>query len=195
MPRIIATTKKWIVVNKPAGWLSVPGRGECPCLSEWLSRKEGKIWVVHRLDRDTTGVILFARSAESHREANTWFSGHKVNKFYDFLAEGSPMLPVFRLNAPVSGQRAVTQVEVRESYNGAFLGRARPLTGRTHQIRIHLSGAGHPLLGDVQYGGRAEYARTALHAARLELPDGECYEAEWPEDFKTWVATLKTKRA
>jgi 23S rRNA-/tRNA-specific pseudouridylate synthase len=201
-PRIIAETARWRVVDKPAGMITVPGRArggsgqEEASLADWIRERSGEIWVVHRLDRETSGVVLFARDADSHREACRWFERREVSKFYDCLAAGEPSAPVLKLDEPVDGQRAVTQVQARERFAGAFLGRARPLTGRTHQIRIHLAGAGHPLLGDVRYGGArllgdVEIPRVALHAARLELPGGETFEAPWPADFASWVERLR----
>jgi 23S rRNA-/tRNA-specific pseudouridylate synthase len=184
----------FLVVNKPAGWLTVPGRGDYPVLSRELEREHGKIWVVHRLDRETSGVVLFALTAEAHRLACGWFEKHQVVKYYDLLAVGKPSAPVMRLAEPIDGKRAITQLEVKEVFGGgsAFRGRARIITGRTHQIRIHLAGKGHALLGDSKYGGSCDLAgRVALHASRLELPTGECYEFDWPEDFKSWVETLR----
>jgi 23S rRNA-/tRNA-specific pseudouridylate synthase len=97
---------------------------------------------------------------------------------------------------------STTQVELRETYGDrACLLRVMPLTGRRHQIRIHLSEQGYPLLGDSQYGGPAEQVlpkgallrvgRVALHAAKLELPTREVFEAAWPADFREWVEQLR----
>lgn len=200
-PRIIQITPLWLAVDKPAGWLTIPGRdAAAPVLSDWARREHGEIWIVHRLDRETSGVVLFARTAEAHRQANLWFSRHEARKSYDLMAAGRPALPVFRINEPVEGQPSVTQVEVRESWPGAFLARAMPLTGRRHQIRIHLAGKGFPLLGDPRYGGASEVrlrgeplpiGRVALHAAKLELPGGARFEAPWPSDFTNWVERLR----
>jgi 23S rRNA-/tRNA-specific pseudouridylate synthase len=194
MPRVIATTPDWLAVDKPAGWLTIPGRAPgIPALSEWASGPAGgKAWVVHRLDRETSGVVLFARTAEAHRRANEWFRRHQARKTYECLAAGKPGAPVLRLDAPVEGAPSVTQVEVVERFGDAgFLARARPLTGRRHQIRIHLAEAGHPLWGDAAYGGPPRAERVALHASRLELPDGSVFEAPWPEDFAGWVRAAR----
>lgn len=185
------------MIDKPPGVLTVPGRTPEPSLVELIREEHGDVWVVHRLDRETSGVVLFARSQEAHREACLWFEKREVRKFYDCLAAGEPAAPVLRLDAPIAGQKSLTQVQARERYAaGAFLARARPLTGRTHQIRIHLAEAGHPLLGDPQYGGARQLGtltveRVALHAARLELPGGEVFEAPWPADFSGWVEALR----
>jgi 23S rRNA-/tRNA-specific pseudouridylate synthase len=207
-PRVLERTPQWLALAKPAGWLTIPGRTAegataAPVLSEWVERELGvKPWVVHRLDRETSGVLLFALDAEAHRQANQWFSGHNVRKTYDLLAAGSMTAPVARANQPVDGAHSVTQIEVRERFEACFLARALPLTGRRHQIRVHLSLRGNPLLGDPTYGGPGEVAlggaagllaipRVALHAARLELPSGDVFEAPWPADFDDWVERLR----
>ena len=196
-PRIIARTERWLVLDKPAGWLTIPGRSPDPVLSEWASAQGARAWVVHRIDRETSGIVLFALSEESHREACAWFEQKKVRKRYDCLAVGKPAMPVLKLSQPIEGKPSLTQVEVRERFGAhAFHGSATPASGRRHQIRIHLSGAGHPLLGDPTYGGpRAleglEVARVALHAASLALPTGERFEAPLPADFQAWIAGLR----
>lgn len=203
-PRVLARTDRWLALFKPPGWLTIPGRTAegaeaAPVLSEWAASEAGPVWVVHRLDRETSGIVLMARSAEAHREANGWFQKHEVRKAYDLLAQGSVSAPMMRIKAPVEGSPSTTQVEVKENYGGCFLARAVPLTGRRHQIRVHLAGLGFPLLGDPQYGGPRELGgmrveRVALHAARLELPTREVFEAPWPEDFAGWVSRLRESK-
>jgi 23S rRNA pseudouridine1911/1915/1917 synthase len=197
-PRILATTEQWWVINKPAGWLSVPPSQPLarplPVITEWVRRHgEGEAFPVHRLDLETSGVLLLARTAQAHARANDWFQKHEVRKLYHFLASGPGLPePTMRVTAPVRGKSATTLLEARERLgDSAFLGWARPLTGRRHQIRLHLSGLGRPLLGDREYGGDPAYGRVALHSARLELPSGERFEAPWPEDFDRWHRELK----
>ncbi len=171
-------------------------------LSEWLTERCGAIWIVHRLDLETSGVVMFARNEEAHREANAWFSQRKTKKTYYCLAQGVPSMPMLRLNAPIEGSPSLTQIEVVESYEQGFLAKVRIGTGRRHQIRIHLSGAGFPIWGDRHYRGAEEICfdektlpipRVALHASRLELPSGESFEAPWAEDFSQWVEYLRTE--
>ena len=109
------------------------------------------------------------------------------------------------MNEPIRGASCVTQVEVLEKFpwgesTDIFLAKVFPRTGRRHQIRIHLAKSGHPILGDVQYGGpkevkRGEHTlvveRVALHAGSLELPTGEKFEAPFPEDFSSWLSQLR----
>lgn len=202
---LIQKSDLWVAVDKPAGWLTIPGRNlpDSPVLCGWAEKEFGKIWVVHRIDRETSGVVLFARTEQAHRDANAWFEKHQIKKAYDCLASGSPSAPFLKLRAPIAGAPSLTQVEVRERGRGGFLARAIPMTGRRHQIRIHLAGAGHPLWGDSRYGGPMkieesgaffEVSRVALHASRLELPTGEIFEAPWPADFSRWVDCLRGEK-
>jgi 23S rRNA-/tRNA-specific pseudouridylate synthase len=148
---------------------------------------------VHRLDLETSGVLLLARTPEAHAKASSWFQKHEVRKLYHFLASGQGLPePTMRVTEPIRGKPATTLLEARERLDrGTFLGWARPLSGRRHQIRIHLSSLGRPLLGDREYGGSEAFERVALHAARLELPSGERFEAPWPGDFERWHRELK----
>lgn len=206
MPLLLAQTSEWLVVAKEPGWLTIPGRDPSkspPVLLEWLREHHPEAMTVHRLDRETSGVILFARSPEAHRKANGWFSSHETRKFYDALAEGELTSPMLRINAPIAGSASLSQVDRKEVYPGCFLARVRIVTGRRHQVRIHLAGEGHPILGDLEYGGRRNleeegavplaFGRVALHAARLELPSGEVFEAPWPLDFASWVDELRRR--
>lgn len=189
MPSVLAQNDRFWAILKPAGWLCVRGRHPgAPVLIDWVRRELGEAWVCHRLDLDTSGVWLVARSAEAHREAGAWFEGHRIKKEYVFLAEGTPKLPVMRLDAPIEGQKCLTQIQLTRKIAGGFYGVARPQSGRRHQIRIHLSGAGHPIWGDVRYGSsRKDISRTALHARVLELPGGERFEAPLPPDIAQWL--------
>lgn len=209
IPILLAQTPQWLAVAKPSGWLTIPpssGRSTEPgiatprILVDWVRENFGNALVLHRIDRETSGVVLFARTAEDQKIASEWFSKHRIKKAYDCLASGIPSQPVLKISEPIGGAKAVTQVEVRDRRGEGFLARAVPVTGRRHQIRIHLASRGHPLWGDVKYGGPSEVVlgggrlsvpRVALHAARLELPTREVFEAAWPEDFRGWVERLK----
>jgi len=186
-----------LAVAKPPGRIVIPGRGapELTLLDE-AQAENGRLWVVHRLDRGTSGVLLFARSAEAHRAVNLAFDRQEVEKRYLALVRGA--LPdELRVEAALSpGRRgrmrvaavgearakaAATRLRVVERFTRpevSALVEAEPETGRTHQIRVHLAHAGAPLAVDPDYGspgpirgadGSVLLARTPLHAARLAL--------------------------
>lgn len=205
---ILALTSDWCVVNKPSGWLTrAPDRPDAgdlrPVLRLALEQELGrKLWVVHRLDFETTGVLLYALNSEAHRRGSLAFEKHQVKKLYRALVGpigsrsdvgSGAVAPVFKVNEPIEGRAAVTQFEVKKRYaNGVFEIVARPLSGRRHQIRLHLASRGLPILGDVQYGGLREFAgiefpRVALHAEELSLPSGETFVAPLPLDFTQWL--------
>lgn len=224
--RILFEGAGLLVVDKPAGMLVIPGRGEGgPSLREVLEAKRGrKVFVVHRLDRDTSGVLVFALDAERHRTLSMAFESGQVHKRYLALVEGRVEAPrlVDAALAPArkgrmrvarpgeEGKASQTRVRPVETFARASLVEAEPLTGRTHQIRVHLLHVGHPLLFDHQYGrdtpltekdlgGAGEtpvLARTPLHAARIEWPalpgvEARTVEAPLPEDMARAVALLR----
>ncbi len=215
-----------LVVAKPAGVLVIPGRGEGgPSLRELLEARTGrKIFVVHRLDRDTSGVLVFALDADRHRALSQAFEAGQVRKRYLALVEGrveaprlvdAALVPArkgrMRVARPgEAGKPSRTRVRPVEVFARGSLVEAEPLTGRTHQIRVHLREMGHPLLVDHQYG-RAEplterelggegdgvvLARTPLHAVRLEWPElpgveARVLEAPLPEDMARCVERMR----
>jgi tRNA pseudouridine32 synthase/23S rRNA pseudouridine746 synthase len=189
-----------VAVDKPAGRLVIPGRGEPErTLREDAEDRYGRIWVVHRLDRGTSGVLVLARTAEAHRTLNLAFDRQEVSKRYLALVRGAPELEM-RVEVAIAparrgrmrparpgdgrGKAAATYFRLIETFaaRGGLpvlsLVEAWPETGRTHQIRVHLAHAGFPLAVDPDYGdpgplldgeGRTLLERTPLHAARLEL--------------------------
>lgn len=205
---ILLESPNFIAVNKPPGLLSIPGQNPRePNLLLSLSRRFPKqqILVIHRIDRETSGVILFAKNEEAHRIANGWFSSHIIKKEYVTLASGSPRLPALRVNHPVEGKASLSQVQVVERFTSgdesAFLARVRIATGRRHQIRVHLQAEGFPILGDTRYGGvrsafGISFPRVALHAEKLVIPKSEFSDAveliaPLPSDFNSWVSSLR----
>jgi len=212
-----------VAIAKPPGRLVIPGRtpGE-PSLREELEGRFGKLWVVHRLDRGTSGVLVFARTAEAHRTLNLGFDAGEPRKVYLAIVRGVPEWSALRVDVPIAKGRkgrmrpgrpgeaeakaSATAFQVLERFPAAGLAlvEARPETGRTHQIRVHLASAGFPLAVDPDYGdegpvavGAAVLDRTPLHAARLELrhpATGEplTLEAPLPADL---VAVLAAARA
>lgn len=184
-PAILAHTDDWIAVQKPAFWLSVASSRpseDRPILAAWIRDKLGpQTYCVHRLDFETSGVILFARSRESERALNRAFERRQVRKRYLFLAFGTPKAPMFQARSTIEGKPAQTRFQIVDARAGApaFFGEAHPVSGRRHQIRIHLKECGTPILGDVEYGGPRAIAlggqslsipRVLLHAASIEIP-------------------------
>ena len=188
-----------LAVDKPAGRLVIPGRtpGEAS-LREELEAALGRLWVVHRLDRGTSGVLVLARTADAHRALNVAFDRGEPEKTYLAIVRGSPAAE-FRVDVPVAAGRkgrmragrpgesrakpagttfrTLQRFPAREGRPDLALVECRPETGRTHQIRVHLAHAGAPLAVDPDYGdpgplvlpSGAVLDRTPLHASRLAL--------------------------
>ncbi len=158
-----------IIVNKPAGLLVIPDRFDhaLPSLNKILEAMTGqKVWVVHRLDRDTSGVICFAKNEQAHRYLSILFQERDVNKFYAGLVNGIVIPPEGRIENPIAehpavhgkmvvnrkGKMAVTDYKVVEQWPLYSLLQFQIHTGRTHQIRVHMQSIGHPIVCDELYG-------------------------------------------
>jgi tRNA pseudouridine32 synthase/23S rRNA pseudouridine746 synthase len=191
-----------VAVAKPSGLPTIPARDEPPaaCLHKQLEATRGeRLWIVHRIDRDTSGVVVFARTAAAHRALSMAFEHRRVRKAYAAFAVSAPGRLAERGRIDVAlhparkgktrpalpgeaGQAAVTDyaVERRWTRGGVevALVEARPETGRHHQIRVHLRSLDAPILGDPLYGkhtlegplAKSPCRRLALHARRLTLP-------------------------
>ena len=194
---------------KPAGRPTVPGRGDVgEALNKELERRLGKrLWVVHRLDLEASGLVLFAKDADTHRRLCAEFESRRAKKEYLAVAvgrvegEGQSALPLKEFGsgrtAPApDGKPSLTRWRAERAYKGATLLRVFPETGRRHQIRAHLCAAGHPILGDSRYGPPprpvAGAPRLMLHARALALEAGRAYalSAEPPADFARVLETL-----
>jgi 23S rRNA pseudouridine1911/1915/1917 synthase len=183
-----------LAVNKPAGLVVHPaykhpnGTLADAVFACQAARGERRPWLLHRLDRDTSGVVLFAKTDEARRALVRQFERRSVRKLYLALASGAPRPPEGVIEASLrrdpadrrrvivapEGQTATTAYRTLAARDGAALLAVRPLTGRTHQIRAHLAHAGAPLLGDATYLAAAHISRmfaprVMLHAVRLEV--------------------------
>jgi 23S rRNA pseudouridine1911/1915/1917 synthase len=168
-----------IVVNKPAGVLVIPDRfnNALPSLNKMLEEKKGqKIWVVHRLDRDTSGVICFAKDEGTHRYLSMLFQEHNVGKFYAGLVKGIVNPPDGRIESAIAehpakngkmivarkGKLAVTDYRVFEQWPLYALVEFQIHTGRTHQIRVHMQSIGHPIVCDELYGDGQPFLLSSI---------------------------------
>jgi 23S rRNA pseudouridine1911/1915/1917 synthase len=237
---IIYEDEDLIVLNKPAGILVHPARGNthgtlvnalafhCDKLSSGLG--EFRPGIVHRLDKNTTGVMVATKNDTAQWRIAKQFERRQVKKTYLAIIHGTPDLTADRINAPLGmhpkirekyairpiiGKEATTFYEVLESFRGFSFLKLTPKTGRTHQIRVHLSYIKHPIVADETYGGKLVYPyqlrdaepvveepainRVALHAHSLEFrhpTTGQmmCFEAPLPQDMQNLLNLLRKYR-
>ena len=210
-----------VVVEKPSGISTVPyDQKERDTLDRRVAaqlsrgRQRSKLFVVHRIDKETTGLLVFARTQHAQERLKSQFRFHSVDRKYIALVHGHPRSQTIEsqlvkdrgdglrgsTDNPTLGRRAVTHVRVVEKYARSCLVECQLETGRTHQIRIHLAEAGHPLLGERVYtkgfrGPVLSAPRVMLHACRLgfDHPDGRRlqFESELPEDFVELKRSMK----
>lgn len=215
---IIAESPDWIVVNKAAGLVTHPGAGNWQgTLLNGLLHSYPELshvpraGIVHRLDKDTSGILVVARHDKAQTHLVRQLQARTVHREYGALvhrhvkADGVVDAPIGRdrrvpvrmsIKDPVAPKEARTRFEVRRQgslpdQQAVTELRCRLETGRTHQIRVHLAGIGHPLLGDTLYGGKVfeDCARQMLHARSLGFTDFQSgdwltFEAPWPDDFE-----------
>ena len=194
-PQVLFENSDYLALNKPAGWFSIPAREPSPkdlVLSEWIkSTHQTEAWTIHRLDRFTSGIILFAKNKGAQAEGNSWFQNRKIRKTYQFFASPPPRMPAIQVREPVDGKPSQTLFEVLQKNETAFFGKATPLTGRFHQVRDHAAAGGFPILGDEKFGGKSTlvigdqvitFPRFCLHAFELQLPFGT-FQAPLAQDL------------
>jgi 23S rRNA pseudouridine955/2504/2580 synthase/23S rRNA pseudouridine1911/1915/1917 synthase len=229
---IVFENNEFVVVDKASGLLSIPDReGEEVSLKKILREKYGEIFTVHRLDKETSGLIVFAKNEETHKFLSQAFEERSVEKYYTGLVKGTLYEKEKTIDAPIAqntvkktqmivhkrGKESVTDYKVIEELGRFTLLEFRIHTGRTHQIRVHMQYAGHPIVGDKLYGDgepvllssvkknynlsrneleeRPLLNRLALHAHRLRFTDvsGKAFEfvAELPKDMKALIQQLR----
>jgi RluA family pseudouridine synthase len=215
MLQLLLETPGLLALNKPEGLAAIPGgSGRESLLSEAEARLGSRLYVVHRLDKETSGVVVFARDPETHRRLNKEFAERRALKEYLALVTGVIEMAQGEIREPLRefgsgrvavdvrrGKASLTRYEVIEPFVGYTLLRAFPQTGRRHQLRAHFYSIGHPIAGDPRYGARDAqrgFGRLMLHARRLTLraPSGEeiTIEAPIPESFRREVERLRTLR-
>ena len=224
---IVFENEDLMVVNKPAGMVVHPSPGHdsgtlvhaalghIPEL-EGIGGEE-RPGIVHRLDKDTSGLIVIAKNERAHRWLQEQFKSRKVEKTYLALVDGKPPTPAGRVEAPIGrntthrklmavvpldkGREAISEYRTLESFPAHTLLEIHPLTGRTHQIRLHMAFLGCPVVADVVYGKRKptlELDRHFLHAYRLKiiLPGEEqsrIFEASLPRELQLVLENLRQK--
>lgn len=164
---IVFENDEFVAVNKPAGLLSIPDREQTEkSLKEYLTDKYGTIYTVHRLDKDTSGLIVYAKTEEAHKFLCKIFEERRARKFYLGVVLGSPAEKTMMIDAPIAehgtrkgvmtvnrnGKASQTSYEVIDSNRHYSLVSFELHTGRTHQIRVHCKEIGHPLACDPIYG-------------------------------------------
>ena len=214
MLNIIYQDKQIIVLNKDAG-ISVLTEGwdeSAAYLKKTLEKKFGRIWVVHRLDKVTSGVIVFARTAEAHRHLNTQFEKRQISKTYHAIVEDWPEWNLYTARHslhPNVGRKHRTVVDkhrgkpsetdfkvIKRWQDNAWI-EAKPISGRTHQIRVHLSALEFPIVADILYNAEETdlIDRPALHAYELNFvhpitKKQLSFTAPHPEDFTSLIEKL-----
>jgi RluA family pseudouridine synthase len=218
-PEVIYLDKYLLVINKPPGLLSLPDGYDPskPHLREILEPEFGKLWIVHRLDKETSGVILLARNQIAHSQLNSQFLDRTIEKTYLCIVHGVPRWKTrivnssLRINVgrrkrsmvdPIGGKKSITQFKTLTRFDKHALIEACPRTGRTHQIRAHLFSIDHPILSDKLYGaGKITpfINRMALHAKKLKIihPATQMeinFEADDFQDFKTAIEMISSNK-
>jgi 23S rRNA pseudouridine1911/1915/1917 synthase len=211
-----------LVVEKPAGVVVHPARGHrSGTLAQALAGvaaggEEGRAGIVHRLDRDTSGLLVVARSPAAHRALKAALQARAITREYLALVEGRPPARTGTIDAPIGRDRrhrtrmstdtddprdAVTHFAVEEALPQTTLLRVRLETGRTHQIRAHLQAIGHPVVGDPDYGapGRLGLERQFLHAARLRFAQPSTgaeidVDSPLPDDLRAALQRARAER-
>jgi RluA family pseudouridine synthase len=212
-----------LAINKPAGLLTIPDgyNAQLPSVKTLLEKIFGHVWIVHRLDKETSGVLLLARNAEMHRELNMLFDHRMVEKVYHAIVRGNPpwqqisCREALRINGdrnhrtiidPQRGKPAQTDFIVLKTFTDCVLIEAHPRTGYTHQIRAHLSSLGYPILSDGLYGDKIaplpktdeRIPRLALHAWEVKFAhpltnDHLVIRAPYPSEFVKFLTLLENQ--
>ena len=233
--RILQEDENLVAINKPSGLLTIPDReGKEISLKQILKNKYGDIFTVHRLDRDTSGTVVFAKNEEAHKQLSQLFEARETVKIYNGFVLGSPFQKSGTIDEPIAehpvkkglmtvykkGKESFTEYEVLENFKLYSWMQFRILTGRTHQIRVHLKHLGHPIVCDELYGDakpvfissikrkkfnlskdaeeeRPILSRLALHASQLKFSlNSKTYEleAELPKDLRALLQQLRKNK-
>ena len=233
---VIFENERFIAVNKPPGLLTIPDRHNelIPSLYKTLQQQYEKIFIVHRLDKETSGIILFAKDEATHKYLSQLFEQRNVEKYYQGIIQGSLQQVKGKIEEPIlehpvhkgmmavgkKGKPSITEYEVLEDHGIYSLVQFHILTGRTHQIRVHMQHMGHPLACDELYGDpkpillssfkkkfklskhdeeeRPLLNRLALHSYELKFKDADNIyidiTADLPKDMRALLQQLRKNR-
>ena len=213
-----------LVLDKPAGLVVHPGAGnrEGTLANGLLHHCAGievvggteRPGIVHRLDKETSGCLVVAKTEQVHRSLADQFASRNVEKTYLALVDGAPRMPHGKIDAAIGrhpihrqkmavverGREALTHYRILDARDGKALVQCQPKTGRTHQIRVHLKHLGHSVAGDPVYGRRGKFERHMLHAWKLAFTHpvtGKVisFTAPLPEDFPEWAREASRRDA
>jgi 23S rRNA-/tRNA-specific pseudouridylate synthase len=185
---IIRESDDWIAVDKPAGMPTQPARDRVQrSLEELLRLRFREIWLVHRLDTPTSGVVLFAKTPEAAAKLSALFAAGEIRKTYLAVLEGE-LREGQIVETPVQGKTARTTFRPQSFEATTTLAEVIIETGRTHQIRVHAASIGHPVAGDRRYGSGGRAKRLMLHAWKLEHAVFGSLEAPLPTSFSLSTA-------
>ena len=184
-PEIVFEDEEIIIVNKPPFFLTIPDRfaRERPNVQAFLSASRGEVFVVHRLDKETSGILCFAKNAEAHKNLSKQFQERTVEKIYLTLVDGQMHQTEGTIDKPIgphpagdgrmmiakSGKPSITHFKVKEQFQNFALVEAEIKTGRTHQIRVHMKAIGYPLAIDAIYGSRESFLLSEIKGRRYNL--------------------------
>jgi 23S rRNA pseudouridine955/2504/2580 synthase/23S rRNA pseudouridine1911/1915/1917 synthase len=229
---IVLENENLVAINKPSGLLTIPDReGKDISLKQLLKNKYGEIFTVHRLDKDTSGLVVFAKNEQWHKHLSQQFETRETKKIYNGLVIGSSFETSGIINEPIAehptkkglmtvykkGKESITEYEVLQKFRLFSWMQFKILTGRTHQIRVHMKFLGHPVVCDELYGDgkpvfisqlksrynlskseeeeRPLLNRLALHSFQLSFKgmNGEEFnlEAPLPKDLRATLNQLK----
>lgn len=232
---ILEEDENLVALNKPSGLLTIPDReGKEVSLKQILKAKYGDIFTVHRLDKDTSGIVVFAKREEAHKQLSQLFEARETVKIYNGFVLGSPFEKSGIINEPIAehpvkkgimtvyrkGKESITEYEVLDNFKLYSWMQFHILTGRTHQIRVHMKHLGHPIVCDDLYGDgkpvfistikrkkfnlskneeeeRPILSRLALHASKLKFElNNKKYEleAELPKDLRALLQQLNKNK-
>jgi 23S rRNA pseudouridine1911/1915/1917 synthase len=193
--RVLFEDEHLVAVFKPAGLLSAPTpEGDSGNLQMQLARRGGEVFVVHRLDLHTSGVLVYAKTRASNHVLSELFRTHDLTRRYDVFAAGAARDEAFSVRQSLSGKPAVTHFRKLAQYPSFSHLEATLETGRTHQIRRHLLSRGLPVLADAEYSRREPWhpPRLGLHAKHLGFVHPAtgvplAFDVELPEDLARWL--------